>query len=169
MSRVVHINGAAVELESLVRAGQDVRFTIAGKDYAFRAAKRPDGTVLLEREVAPGVWTRAVVQVARAGKDATRVQVGALEALVSGTKSITGGSAGAAELSPRAPMPGLVRQVMVAVGDTVSAGQPLAVMEAMKLQLTLSAGADATVEAVLVKAGDMIAEGTELVKLAAKA
>jgi 3-methylcrotonyl-CoA carboxylase alpha subunit len=64
-------------------------------------------------------------------------------------------------------MPGLVRQIFVKAGDRVTQGQALAVMEAMKLQITLSAGADATVDTIFVREGEMIAEGTELVRLIA--
>ena len=62
-------------------------------------------------------------------------------------------------------MPGLVRQVLVKKGDRVKAGQPLIVMEAMKLQTTLVAGGDGVVEAVLVKESEQVAEGAELVRI----
>ena len=48
-------------------------------------------------------------------------------------------------------MPGVIRQILVKPGDKVKRDQPLVVMEAMKLQTTLTAGGDAKVEAVLVK------------------
>ncbi len=168
MSKTLHINGEAIALEALTRRGGTISFSIGGKSYSFRAGKRPDGTLLLEQEIEEGVYKRIPAAVWQSGKDVKRVQLGALEAKVAqATTSSGSGHAGAAELSPTAPMPGLVRQLMVKVGDAVKAGQPLAVMEAMKLQLTLSAGGDAVVEALLVNEGDMIAEGTELVKLKA--
>jgi biotin carboxyl carrier protein len=42
------------------------------------------------------------------------------------------------------------------------------VLEAMKLQLTLSAGGDGTVNEILVREGEMVAEGAELVRITAK-
>ncbi len=68
-----------------------------------------------------------------------------------------------------APMPGKVISIAVKAGDTVRKGQPLAVMEAMKMEHTIAAPADGTVAEVLYAPGDQVAEGAELLKLAAAA
>ncbi len=64
-----------------------------------------------------------------------------------------------------APMPGLVKAVLVRDGDSVSAGDKLAVMEAMKMEHTLTAGRDGTVSEVLVAAGDQLEAGAALIRL----
>ncbi len=64
-----------------------------------------------------------------------------------------------------APMPGKVVSFSVKAGDTVSKGQPLAVMEAMKMEHTIAAPADGTVAELLYAPGDQVAEGAELLKL----
>ncbi|HWI77439.1 MAG TPA: acetyl/propionyl/methylcrotonyl-CoA carboxylase subunit alpha [Sphingomicrobium sp.] len=56
-----------------------------------------------------------------------------------------------------APMPGLLTKLNVAVGDTVEPGQPVAVMEAMKMENILRAPKAATVKATPAKAGDSLA------------
>jgi propionyl-CoA carboxylase alpha chain len=56
-----------------------------------------------------------------------------------------------------APMPGLLTRLDVAVGDKVEAGQPVAVMEAMKMENILRASRSATVTATLAKPGDSLA------------
>ncbi len=56
-----------------------------------------------------------------------------------------------------APMPGLVTRLDVEVGDKVEAGQPVAVMEAMKMENILRATKAATVKATPVNAGDSVA------------
>jgi 3-methylcrotonyl-CoA carboxylase alpha subunit len=66
-----------------------------------------------------------------------------------------------------APMPGKVVSFSVKAGDKVSKGQPLAVMEAMKMEHTIAAPADGTVAELLFAPGDQVAEGAELLKLAA--
>ncbi len=66
-----------------------------------------------------------------------------------------------------APMPGVVRQVSAAAGDAVTAGQILAVMEAMKMEQSLKAPRDGTVAEVLVAEGDQVADGDVLVRLMA--
>jgi propionyl-CoA carboxylase alpha chain len=56
-----------------------------------------------------------------------------------------------------APMPGLLTKLDVAVGDKVEPGQPIAVMEAMKMENILRAPKAATVKATPAKAGDSLA------------
>ena len=68
-----------------------------------------------------------------------------------------------------APMPGKVVSIAVKAGDTVSKGQPLAVMEAMKMEHTIAAPQDGVVGEVLYAPGDQVAEGAELLRLAAAA
>jgi 3-methylcrotonyl-CoA carboxylase alpha subunit len=65
-----------------------------------------------------------------------------------------------------APMPGKVVSFSVRAGDKVTKGQPLAVMEAMKMEHTIAAPADGTVAELLYAPGDQVAEGAELLKIA---
>jgi 3-methylcrotonyl-CoA carboxylase alpha subunit len=67
-----------------------------------------------------------------------------------------------------APIPGRIAAVLVARGDLVARGQPLVVLEAMKMELTLSAAAAGTVALVRCAVGDMVAEGRELVEMVAE-
>lgn len=55
--------------------------------------------------------------------------------------------------------------LLVNVGDVVKKGQPLAVIEAMKIEHTINAPADGTVTELLFKAGDLVSDGDELLKL----
>jgi 3-methylcrotonyl-CoA carboxylase alpha subunit len=65
-----------------------------------------------------------------------------------------------------APMPGRVTQLMVEPGVSVRRGQPLMVIEAMKMEHTVTAPADGVVEAVRFAPGDLVDEGAELIALA---
>ena len=62
----------------------------------------------------------------------------------------------------RAPMPGFVKIVRAASGDTVSKGQPLLVLEAMKMEHTIAATRDGVVAEIAAE-GAQITEGTVLV------
>jgi 3-methylcrotonyl-CoA carboxylase alpha subunit len=64
-----------------------------------------------------------------------------------------------------APMPGLVRLVSAVEGAIVTKGDPLVTMEAMKMELSLTAPRDGKVATVTVAAGDQIQEGALLVEL----
>jgi propionyl-CoA carboxylase alpha chain len=67
------------------------------------------------------------------------------------------------ETSCRAPLPGSVGRVLVAVGDVVDRDQPLVVLEAMKMEHTLRAAGPGTVQNVPVAAGDHVDAGQLLV------
>ncbi|PIO56465.1 Biotin-requiring enzyme [Teladorsagia circumcincta] len=64
-----------------------------------------------------------------------------------------------------APMPGAIKSVSAKVGDMVSEGQELVVMEAMKMQNSLHAGKTGKVKTVNVKVGDTVDEAQVLVEL----
>lgn len=72
------------------------------------------------------------------------------------------GPAGAGVL--RAPMPGLVVRVPVTVGQAVVAGAGVLVLEAMKMENELKAGAAAVVKAILVQPGQVVEKGQVLVE-----
>ena len=74
------------------------------------------------------------------------------------------GSGGDVTLSP---MPGLVKSVLVAAGDSVAAGDALAVLEAMKMEHTLTAARDGVVAEVLATEGTQVEAGAALIRLEA--
>ena len=64
-----------------------------------------------------------------------------------------------------APMPGRVMQVLASVGERVGAGNPLVILESMKMELIIDAPGDAVVKRVAVEEGDLVDRGTRLVEL----
>ncbi len=62
------------------------------------------------------------------------------------------------------PMPGLVIKTLVNAGDTVKKGEPLVVLEAMKMENVLKSPADARVEKVNVSAGQAVEKGAILIQ-----
>jgi biotin carboxyl carrier protein len=64
-----------------------------------------------------------------------------------------------------APMPGLVLRVLAEPGAVVTAGQPLLVLEAMKMEQTVSAPADGVVAELRAKAGEQVSTGQVLAVL----
>jgi len=63
------------------------------------------------------------------------------------------------------PMPGVVRSISVQVGDQVGEGQECAVVEAMKMQNSLSSGITGTVKAVHVKVGDTVEDEEIMIEI----
>ena len=70
----------------------------------------------------------------------------------------------AAEKEVRAPMPGLVLQIGVSVGDEVSAGQALLVLEAMKMENELKAPADGIIKAIHAETGVAVDKNALLIE-----
>ena len=67
----------------------------------------------------------------------------------------------------KAPMPGLVVRVQVQPGEKVAAGDPLVVLEAMKMENELKAGAPGVVKSVRVAPGEAVEKGQVLVEFEA--
>ena len=103
------------------------------------------------------VYTRGEVDHVFTAKGAT--QITAIDLLAHAGESHTEGG------RLTAPMPGKILSFSVKAGDKVSKGQPLAVMEAMKMEHTIAAPADGVVEELLYAPGDQVTEGSELLKI----
>ena len=67
-----------------------------------------------------------------------------------------------------APMPGKVVAVLASKGQQVKKGDPLVIMEAMKMEHTIAAPSDGLVEEILYQVGDQVADGAPLLAFAAE-
>ena len=63
------------------------------------------------------------------------------------------------------PLPGIVTNINVKVGDKVTIGQTVAKLEAMKMENSIEAEADGTVTEIYVSKGDSVLEGTAIMKI----
>lgn len=63
----------------------------------------------------------------------------------------------------KSPLPGVILDIKVAVGDAVKKGDTVVILEAMKMENNISADKDGKVTAINVKTGDSVMEGTDLV------
>lgn len=105
----------------------------------------------VEMEKAPKVAARPVVRpvsTSPAPAPATVVKRAAVSGGKSGVKS---------------PLPGVILDVKVHVGDTVKKGQTVIILEAMKMENNINADKDGKITAVNVSKGESVLEGTDLV------
>ena len=65
----------------------------------------------------------------------------------------------------KAPLPGVILDIKVKVGDAVSKGQTIAILEAMKMENNINADREGTVVSINVEKGQSIAEGTDIITL----
>jgi acetyl/propionyl-CoA carboxylase alpha subunit len=127
----------------------EVRLTHEGARYAARAVAAAPGREL---------------HVLESGRDFIVFEDGEPYALALPTAEAAGeGHAGDGQIE--SAMPGLIIEVMVALGDQVKKGAPLMVLEAMKMEHTLTAPFDGTVAQLVVKKGERVAEHVLLAKL----
>ena len=75
-------------------------------------------------------------------------------------------AAGAAGNATLSPMPGLVKAVFVTAGQAVQAGDRLAILEAMKMEHTLTAARDGVIAEILTAPGAQVEAGAALILLA---
>ncbi len=159
----VHLRYLDAEQETLVRvrtaAGGAVEAEIAGRRIAANV-RRSDA----DYEVALGAATRRLSLVA-IGEERTLIAAGTAYRLRlidllehAGEQEEAGGHL-------LAPMSGTVVSVLVKQGDRVEKGQPLVVVEAMKMEHTVVAPVPGVVEAVYYAEREPVAEGVELVSL----
>lgn len=144
-----HVDGQRVAASLSIIAGTPVRLLRIGEQVHRLVARR--GAMR-------GHYTLDL--------DGQRVEVEALDERMRAIRDLTAAAAEASGPAPlRAPMPGLVVRVSVSVGDTVSAGQGLVVVEAMKMENELRASVAGVVTAVLAAPGQAVDKGALLVEL----
>jgi pyruvate carboxylase subunit B len=106
----------------------------------------------------PGLYTLTL--------DGYRFSVDAVDERGRSIRELARASAAAAGPAPlKAPMPGLITRLLVAPGDSVTEGQGLVVMEAMKMENELRSPSAGTVRAIVVAPGMAVEKGALLVEL----
>lgn len=63
----------------------------------------------------------------------------------------------------KSPLPGVILEIKVKVGDVVKRGQTIIILEAMKMENNINADKDGTITAINVNKGDSVLEGNDLV------
>lgn len=142
---VVRLDGREVEARVTRLSEHTIHLLLDGRSYILTTERQPDGSV----RVTHGGQSHTVR--IKSERDQLLERMGMADAA----------SAAAADL--RAPMPGLVLQVLVEPGQAVEAGQGLVVLEAMKMENELRAEAAATVASVPAAPGSAVAKGDVLV------
>ena len=148
------------EVELISRDSAALRVRIDGREIEARAEPLADGSTIVT------IDGRRIRVIASRRRDAIIVSAGpaSFEFL-----PIAERRAGAAQslVTPEisAPMPGKVLKVLVREGERVAPGQPLLVMEAMKMETTLYAEGAGLVKRIAVAAGDAVEHGAILIEL----
>jgi len=137
------INGKEFDVEIKDFDALGAKVVVNGKNYDV-AVKYPE----TEPPIIPIVTKRPAAPIEKAP-----IQQAAAESSGAGT-------------SINAPMPGLILKVLVKVGDSVAAGQKVAIMEAMKMENDINAKVSGKIQAINVKEGDNVQENQSLIVIA---
>ncbi|WP_435770357.1 biotin carboxylase N-terminal domain-containing protein [Nocardioides sp. SYSU DS0651] len=148
----------AGEREHEVRWYGGRKFTLAGRDDVVVTSAGPDAVTL---EVG-GVARTLTVRTDPADPERVDVESGLGHVALRRKPRFVDPASQVAEGSLLAPMPGSVITVRAAVGDSVEEGQPILVMEAMKMQHTIAAPYSGTVTELSAAAGQQVEAGTVL-------
>ncbi|MFK4820585.1 acetyl/propionyl/methylcrotonyl-CoA carboxylase subunit alpha [Ochrobactrum quorumnocens] len=144
---------------------QLVRFTIKGSrhfDFVFGGLEVCSYDNGLVRFAIDG--RVAAASVLRIGHDVT-VQFEGYDTIFHHVQSVSGQEEASGESRILSPMPGLIRLVSVVEGANVAKGDRMVTMEAMKMELSLTAPRDGKIASVSVAAGDQVNEGALLIEL----
>ncbi len=79
------------------------------------------------------------------------------------TTTVTKPAAAPGKSGIKSPLPGVILDLKVNVGDTVKRGQTLIILEAMKMENNINADKDGKVTSILVSKGESVLEGTDLI------
>ena len=154
---VIDVDDIAADRFEVAVGGETYEVVLAG-DEDLREAK-------ITPAVAP-VRVAGTPSAAPAGADADRPGRKPLMAKSQSARSapLVRGPAGAGTGTLSAPMPGVILEVSVAAGDVVTRGQPIAILEAMKMQNNLRSPRDGTISEVCVSVGQAVGHGDAIVR-----
>ena len=140
------------------------QFEVVVGDESYQVTLSSDEN-LAEAVITPGLQANAdgTPRVSAASKEAKvrkEPSPAAAAAAPAPRKAAGGGGKGAV----CAPMPGVILEVSVKVGDTVERGQQLAILDAMKMHNVIGAPRAGTIAEVFVEAGQNVDHGAAIVK-----
>ncbi|MEM8937235.1 MAG: biotin/lipoyl-containing protein, partial [Pseudomonadota bacterium] len=154
----VHGFAASLERKSAAALRREGQLPEAPISFSFSGEIAPSGEVRLE------IDGRKLTTFVASHLEGLRIWIGASAYDVRSPDPLAGSSGQSqAEGSLTAPMPGVVTVLSAAPGDSVKAGDPLLVMEAMKMEHTIKAPQDGVVVAYKFAAGDQVKDGDLLV------
>lgn len=140
------------------QADGSYRATLGEQTLTVRITERPDGGLLLD-------WGTGRTVVYTASEGDTRYAHVDGQALTFTVPRSTRRKRASGGGDLTAQMPGQVVEVLVNEGDTVESGQTLVILEAMKMEIRVTAPADGTVKQVMVKDGEIVERGQHLVEI----
>lgn len=143
---------------------KEYKYTINGNKYNVTIGDIEENIAHVEVNGTP--YTVEMEKAPAAPKKVVRPVVAAAPAAAAAAPEpakVSRPAAGGGKSGIKSPLPGVILQVKVNVGDQVTKGQVLMVLEAMKMENNILSDKDGKVAAINVSKGDSILEGTDLI------
>ena len=143
---------------------KEYKYKINGNPYKVAIGEIEDNiahvevngtTYKVEMEKAPKAASQSIKPIVRPA--ATAAPASPATPVVKPAAASTGKS------GVKSPLPGVILDIKVNVGDTVKKGQVIIILEAMKMENNINADKDGKIAAINVNKGDSVLEGTDLV------
>ncbi|MCR4765577.1 MAG: biotin/lipoyl-binding protein [Bacteroidaceae bacterium] len=142
---------------------KEYKYTINGNKYNVTIGDIEENIAKVEVNGVP--YTVEMEKAPAAPKKVVRpvVAAAAPAAAAAPEPKVSRPAGGGGKSGIKSPLPGVILQVKVNVGDQVTKGQVLMVLEAMKMENNILSDKDGKVAAINVSKGDSILEGTDLI------
>ena len=137
---------------------KEYKYTIEGKEYKVEIGTIEENIA----EVTVNGETFKVEMEPEPEPEKKKVVVSAAAAAANDDQPVAAGNVNTAN-AVKAPLPGVITEIKVAVGDTVNAGDTVVVLEAMKMANNIEAEKSGKVTAICVKQGESVMEDSPLV------
>lgn len=137
---------------------KEYKYTIEGKEYKVEIGTIKENIA----EVTVNGETFKVEMEPEPEPEKKKVVVSAAAAPANDEQPVAAGNVNTAN-AVKAPLPGVITEIKVAIGDTVNAGDTVVILEAMKMANNIEAEKSGKVTAICVKQGESVMEDSPLV------
>lgn len=153
------LNGEEVKVQDYKLEANKVSFELNGKAYQFDLIQKDGFEMILDN----GTRFKAAVGSMNAQGESLVMSNGREAIMSSGAKKLTKTAAHVGSLV--SPMPGKIFKVVKEVGSVVKKGEPILILEAMKMEHSIRSDKDGKVKSVLFKVGELVQGGVVLAEV----
>lgn len=159
MDKSFTINGQDIKVQDYKKDGNIVSFNLNGKPYTYSLVSKDGFEMVLDN----GQRFKAALGTAGRDGDAMVISNGR-EAVVSGSaKKLKKGAGHAGGLA--SPMPGKIFKIVKEAGSEVKKGEPILILEAMKMEHSIRSDKDGKVKKIFFKIGELVQGGVILAEV----
>ena len=159
MEKSFTLNGQDLKVQDYKKDGNQLSFSLNGKTYQYTLVSRDGFEMVLDN----GQRFKAAVGTANRDGDAMIISGGRETILSSSVKKMKKGAGHAGGLA--SPMPGKIFKIVKDAGTEVKKGEPILILEAMKMEHSIRSDKDGKVKKIFYKVGELVQGGVILAEV----